>query len=179
MSYKRGDTAGELSLAGWNIDKLNYPTFRITLIAKIMDRLTIRNLAEIDDITYAEWRVMARLATMENGGTVRRVAEMAWVDRAEVSRAVSSLEQKGYTQRRENPLDRRAPILELTDTGLERYRAALAQRQAFHEVLIAELSDEECDQLDTLLAKIGEQLVVLSQPGSPPARSNDRVVAEQ
>lgn len=168
MSGERQYKPEEIELPGWNLDQLNYPTFRMTLIAKIMDRLTIRNLADVDDITYAEWRVMARLATLEGGGTVRQVAEMAWVDRAEVSRAVSTLEQKGYTLRRENPQDRRAPILKMTETGMERYRAALAQRQAFHELLLAKLTNEECTQLNELLAKVGEQLVILSQSRSQP-----------
>ncbi|MCW2382944.1 MULTISPECIES: MarR family winged helix-turn-helix transcriptional regulator [unclassified Sphingobium] len=169
VSGRKAGAADEVQLPGWNLDELNYPTFRMTLIAKIMDRLTIRNLAEIEDITYAEWRVMARLATMHQGGTVRQVAEMAWVDRAEVSRAVSTLEEKGYTLRMENPHDRRAPILKMTSVGLERYRAALAERKAFHELLTAKLSDKECETLNQLLAKIGEQLVVLSQPVSTDA----------
>lgn len=166
MTGNKGDEpVPPTELAGWTLDQLDYPTFRLTLIAKIMDRLTIRYLTEEGIISYAEWRVMARLATMTNGGTVRQVADLAWVDRAEVSRAVTQLESKGFTARRENPMDGRAPLLHMTEKGFDYYRAGLARRRAFHESLLVNLSPEEAALLDDLLGRVGEQLVHLLKAG--------------
>ena len=89
--------------AVWSIHRLDFPTFRIGLIAKIMDRMTIRQLLDQDSLSYAEWRVLARLAAMPDGGTVVQIAELAWVDPGEVSRAVSSLERKKLLARRKSP----------------------------------------------------------------------------
>jgi len=150
-------------LPGWNIDQLEYPTFHITLIAKIMDRLTVRYLADPGEMTYAEWRVLVRLATMEVGGTVRQVADLAWVDRAEVSRAASSLEAKGVVGRRENPQDRRKPVLFLTRRGRDLYRREVKRRQEFHENLLVGLSAAERQLLDDLLGRIGERLVGMTK----------------
>lgn len=146
-------------LPGWKIGPLDFPTFRISLLAKIMDRVTIRSLARQTDLTYAQWRVLARLRHLEGGGTVRDIAALAWVDRAEVSRAVSALESLGLVVREDNPVDRRAPILRLSDEGCLIYRDVLRKRAAFHEGLLAGLSPQERAELDELLARIGERLM--------------------
>lgn len=146
-------------LTGWKIEPLDFPTFRIGLLAKVMDRVTIRALSRQTDLSYAQWRVLARLGLMENGGTVREIAELAWVDRAEVSRAVSTLESMGLVDRHENKADRRAPIIALTAEGQIVYRTVLEKRSAFHENLLADLSAEERATLDHLLTRIGERLL--------------------
>lgn len=151
----------KLELPGWNVPHLEFSTFRVTLIAKVIDRVTIRRLAERGELTYAEWRVLARLGTMPDGGTVGQVADLAWVDRAEVSRAARSLEERGYTRRRENPNDLRTPILYLTKAGMKLYKATLKERTAFHESLLVDLSAQERVVLDDLLSRIGERLAHL------------------
>jgi len=143
---------------GWVVPDLDYPTFRITLIAKVMDRVTLRRLARHGTMTYAEWRVLSRLATMPDGATVGQIADLAWVDRAEVSRAASTLEQRGLTTRRPNEGDKRRPILHLTDSGWAEYRTRARDRTAFHETLLTDLCPEERTELDRLLGKIGTRL---------------------
>jgi len=160
------DVADTAPLPGWTVEQLDYPTFRIGLLAKVMDRLTIRHLAELDDLSYAEWRVLARLAAMPDGGTVGQVAELAWVDRAEVSRAAGALERRGLTARRDNPQDRRTPVLFLTENGRMRYRTTIRWRGAFHESLLGDLSAEERALLDKLLGRIGGRLMDLLRSGA-------------
>lgn len=155
-------------LPGWKIESLDYPTFRLTLLAKIMDRLTIRLLAERGDISYAEWRAMARLATMPKGGTVGQIADLAWVDKAEVSRAVGALESKGFVERQLNPKDRRTPLLFLTPDGQARYEAGIGERRRFHEGLLADFTPDELVQFDTLLERVGAQLMQIADiPQAP------------
>lgn len=148
-------------LPGWHLDHLNYPTFRMTLLVKIMGRLTIRQFAEHGDLNYAEWRVLGRLAEMPQGATVGQIADMAWVDRAEVSRAAGALEARGYVSRRENPLDRRAPLLSIAEPGRASYMAALEPRRVFHEALLEDLSPQERAQFDQILLKVGGKLATM------------------
>lgn len=157
----------EAQLPGWTVDRLDYPTFRVGLIAKIMDRLTIRQLLELDGMTYAEWRVLARIAAMKDGGTAAQVVELAWVDNAEVSRAISALERKGLLERRKNPSDRRTSILALTADGKARYAETLQRRSRFHERLLRGLSTEERATLDDLLGRIGGELRSVLKNGLP------------
>jgi DNA-binding MarR family transcriptional regulator len=154
-------------LPGWSVNRLDYPTFRVGLIAKVMDRLTIRQLLEQDGLTYAEWRVLARIGAMKDGGTAGQVAEMAWVDGAEVSRAISALERRGFLERRTNPSDRRTSILFLTDAGKARYSETLERRGRFHEQLLSSLSQEERQTLDELLGRIGQELLGILKNGLP------------
>jgi DNA-binding MarR family transcriptional regulator len=58
------DDSQDAGLTGWKIDQLDFPTFRISLLAKIMDRVTIRTLSQQTDLSYAQWRVLARLGLM-------------------------------------------------------------------------------------------------------------------
>lgn len=164
---RREAAPGDAQLPGWTVDRLDYPTFRVGLIAKIMDRLTIRQLLESDGMTYAQWRVLARIAAMKDGGTAAQVVELAWVDNAEVSRAITALERKGLLERRKNPSDRRTSILALTADGKVRYAETLQRRSRFHERLLRGLSTEERATLDDLLGRIGSELRSVLKNGMP------------
>ncbi|AJP71370.1 MarR family winged helix-turn-helix transcriptional regulator [Sphingomonas hengshuiensis] len=151
------DPEAEETLRGWTYTGLDFPTFRLTLLAKAIDRVTLRMLADHCDLTFAEWRVLSRLAPID-GATVRQVAQMAWVDRAEVSRAASTLEDRGLVTRRDNPADRRAPILFVTPKGQAEYERLLPIRAGFHRGLTEDMPAEDRETLDRLLAQIGKKL---------------------
>jgi DNA-binding MarR family transcriptional regulator len=145
---------------GWIVPDLDYPSFRLALTVKVMDRLTVRQLRNVAELTYPEWRTLSRLC-MSDGLAVRQIAELAWADRAEVSRAAASLEKRGLTGRREDPLDRRTPILFCTAKGRTLYRRTIIARARFHETVLSELSDTEKRQLDKMLKKITGRLFEL------------------
>jgi DNA-binding MarR family transcriptional regulator len=163
---EQAERASEVFINGWRLQGLDYPTFRLSLVAKVMDRLTLRHLAERSDYTFAEWRVLSRLASLPDGATVGQIADLAWVDRAEVSRAAAALEKRGMTARRENREDRRKPILYATEEGRKRQRPLAAERSAFHADLVADLSTDEREELDRLLAKIAQRLVQALENGT-------------
>lgn len=153
---------------GWIIPGLNYPSFRLALVAKVMDRLTMRQFDGTDELTYPEWRVLSRLYLSTGGSTVRQLADQAWVDRAEVSRAVAGLEKRGLSDRRANPRDRRMPIVFLTAAGRAMYRPLIAARNRFHEEILSALSAREKDTLDLLLKKMVDRLLAMSKLPTPP-----------
>lgn len=143
----------------WKLPNLDFPSFRLSLVAKIMDRLSFRQLAGIGDLSFPEWRVLSRLAIAKGGLTVRQISELAWVDRAEVSRAAAALEARGLTARRENPRDRRTPILYATSEGLALHGPVMRTRRRFHAAVTADLNDAERRQLDELLVKLARRLL--------------------
>jgi DNA-binding MarR family transcriptional regulator len=158
-------------LDGWIIPGLDYPSFRLVLVAKVMDRLTMRQFDGIDELTYPEWRVLCRLYLSIDGSTVRQLAGQAWVDRAEVSRAVAGLEKRGLSDRRANPRDRRMPILFLTAAGRALYEPLIEARHRFHEGILSALSAREKDTLDVLLKKMVDRLLVMSASPTLPILS--------
>lgn len=153
------DEGGTEPAIGWTNSGFDYPTFRITLLAKLMDRITIRELSEVTDLSYPQWRVLSRLALVEDGLTVGQIAERAWVDRSEVSRAAAELERRGMVVRRDNPADRRTPILTLSDAGRRTYAPIKQSREKFHEALLVHLSDAERTELDRLLGRIRDAVL--------------------
>jgi len=132
------------------------------LVAKAIDRLTLKMLDDNCELTIAEWRVLSRLAPAEHGATVREISQMAWVDRAEVSRAATSLEAGGYTSRRPNPSDGRSPILFITEAGTALYERLLPIRAEFHRTLASDLTDAERAMLDSLLFRIARKVADLN-----------------
>ena len=147
-----------VKLSGWVLPGMDYPTYRLSLVGKAMNRITVRKLSAANDLTYAEWRVLSRLATATEGATIRQLADMSWADRAEVSRAASQLEGRSLVERRDNPEDRRMPILSLTKAGRRKYEALVGERTAFHEALMSDLTDNERVTLDRILGKIALRL---------------------
>lgn len=148
-------------ILGWVMPGLDFVTFRLGLLSKLMDRKTMRQLSDRTECTYPEWRVLARLGAVVGGSTVGQIAESAWVDRAEVSRAAASLERRGLATRLENPQDRRAPIHCLTKDGLKIYRRMLDIRKAFHSDLVADLTPEELELFDMVLLKLARKVQAL------------------
>ncbi len=145
-------------VTGWALPGLDFPTVRLSLLSKLIDRKTLRQLSEKAQFSYPEWRVVARLGRNVGGSTVGQLAEQAWVDRAEVSRAIASLERRELVARLDNPQDRRAPIHCLTKAGLQLYRRVIEIRAAFHSELTSDLTSEECEMLDALLLKLARRL---------------------
>ncbi len=154
--------AGDPPFDGWRVQGLDYPSFRITLVAKFINRLTTQSLSQDSDLSFAEWRVLCRLALVD-GTTVRDIAEKAWVDRAEVSRAAAKLEEAGLVTRRSNPSDERMPILFATKAGKALYKSLITARSRFYSAIIADLDQNEQCVLDKALGKMMVRLLAAAK----------------
>ena len=144
--------------AAWRVGGPDFLPYRITLLAKLLDRCTNRLLQSSSGLSVAEWRVLAQLA-LASPASVRQLAEQAWVDRAEVSRAAASLERRGYVERRQNAKDRRSPLLYCSDKGLALYRRVAPSRQQFHRELTALLDPDQARQMEACLLTLATHCV--------------------
>ncbi|MBC2670310.1 MarR family winged helix-turn-helix transcriptional regulator [Novosphingobium piscinae] len=153
-------------LKGWHMPGLDFPLIRLVLIAKAMDRLNQRSLADHAGMTMAEWRVLSRLAPGA-GATVREIAELAWADRAEVSRAASALERRGLLARRDNPRDGRAPLLYCTTAGMAEYHRVRPLRAAHYDWMAGNLDAAERAEFDRLLTKLMLRIASAADPDAP------------
>jgi len=150
---------GEVA-AAWRVGGADYLPYRITLLAKLLDRCTTRLLQTSSGLSVAEWRVLAQLALAAPApASVRQLAEQAWVDRAEVSRAAASLERRGYVERRQNAKDRRSPLLYCSDAGLALYRRVAPSRQDFHRSLTTMLGADAARQMEASLLTLARQCI--------------------
>jgi DNA-binding MarR family transcriptional regulator len=133
-------------------------TFRILLLAKMLDRLNTKILQESAGLSLAEWRLLGQLS-MESPASVRQLAQWSWVDRAEVSRAAAALEQRGLIRREENPKDRRSPLFYFTDEGRTVVDRVLPLRREFLSSLTAKLSKAQRQALEESLLIIAQECV--------------------
>ena len=107
-------------------------------------------------ITRREWRMLAQLADSE-GMASSALAERAALDRAQTSRAVSALVQKGLVVRTPRPGNRREVLLHLTERGRALYAALLPRVAAINQELLSVLSASEVATLELLVQRLRVQ----------------------
>lgn len=142
----------------WQLfDRVHLP-YRILLLAKLLDRATARQLREdVEAVTLAEWRVLAHLELLGEASSSRIMAASA-TDRAEVSRAVASLEKAGLITRQPDSENRKRLLLRLTDKGKETHGHVRARRVTYFEHLLQDLDTEQRAALDDALLKIARRV---------------------
>ena len=151
----------------WLVGGRDFLPYRITLLARLLDRRTTRLLSESSGLSVAEWRVLAQLS-MSSPASVRQLADQAWVDRAEVSRAAASLERRGCVERRQNPKDRRSPLLYCTEEGRALAQRVVPSRMEFHRSLTNLLAPEQVAELEAALLILARHCV--DQLGDEPSK---------
>ncbi|WP_439590247.1 MarR family winged helix-turn-helix transcriptional regulator [Hydrogenophaga sp.] len=125
-------------------DLLLYRLYRIQVTAGRM----VVHLCETDyGITRREWRILSFLAERE-GVLSSQLAELAMLDRARTSRALTSLASKKIVSRQPRPSDRREVQVFLTDEGRRLYGEIYPRVAAINREIVSTLSAVECEVLD-------------------------------
>lgn len=132
--------------------------YRILLLGKMIDRVTAQHVRDTARLSLAEWRVLTHVEMMGKCSAAD-VASVAYSDRAEVSRAVGSLEKRGFVQREANPRNRKSSLVSLTEAGKAVHSAIRGERGKFYEQWLTDLSDAERVALNASLEKVTRRLV--------------------
>ena len=143
-------------------------TYRIGLLAKMLDRGLMPWLSEQFDLSLAEWRAMTFLYASPPE-TVRELANRMRVDKAEVSRACAELARRGYVRRSEDPYDARSALFSLTASGRKLHDTILPLRQAVQDEMAAVLTRAERAALYSAVDKLMAHLLV-TKPGRSEGR---------
>ena len=132
--------------------------YRILLLGKMIDRVTAQHVRDTAQLSLAEWRVLTHVE-MIGKCSAAEVASAAYSDRAEVSRAVGSLEQRGLVQREANPRNRKSSLVSLTAEGRAVHAAIRGERGKFYEQWLIDLSDAERAALNDGMEKVTRRLI--------------------
>ena len=81
-------------------------------------------------LTRPEWRTLATIGQM-GATTATTISRHSSMHKTKVSRAVFTLEKRGWVTRRADPADRRTEQLELTRQGRRNYEALVKLALAF------------------------------------------------
>lgn len=104
---------------------------------------------------------MAVLAQIKAAGqsTPSELAEALKVTPGTITGLLAGLERAGHVRREEHPTDRRKATITLTPGTLALFDQVLAERFYQIEALLSAFTQEEQEQLRTLLIKLHQQLV--------------------
>ena len=93
-----------------------------------------------------EWRVLFHLGAY-GAMTATDIHRRSSVDKAKISRAVSSLRERGWLEAEQPKTDRRQYILSLSPAGRDTYRELCAIAEAYDAKLAALFSDRDAQVL--------------------------------
>ena len=87
------------------------------------------------------------------------MASVAYADRAEVSRALSSLEKRGFVKREANPRNRKSNLVSLTEEGKAVHTLIRGERGRFYEQWLTDLTTAERSSLNAALDQVTRRVI--------------------
>ena len=117
------------------------------------------------ELTHMESRALGHIAR-HPGATGRDLVQRSGRDKAQVTRLVQGLREKGLVEARADEADRRSTRLYLTATGEAVHDELRQAGLALAAQALAGLDQEERRQLETLLGRVQEGLRAEAQPGA-------------
>ena len=126
----------------WYLFGADHLPYRVLLLARMIDRQASRQLQAQFGLSLAEWRVLAFIcASGPAAGSA--IARAGGIDRAEISRAVARLGQKGFVVREADPQNQRKQTISPTDSGEALFRGVRDDRRSLFHALLQGVPDDE------------------------------------
>jgi DNA-binding MarR family transcriptional regulator len=125
---------------------------RVLTLANLLKRAATVRYRRLLDLRPGEWGIVAQLGERAPRNLVDLAASMG-LDKAQISRGVSSLVKQGLVTRKTNPHNNREILLALTREGSAAYTVILKASAAANEVLLAGLAPKERRALGELLSR--------------------------
>ena len=155
-----------MSEPGANPDPLGQPQalgdlllYRLSVITRTSGLPMVRLFEGGFGMTRRHWHVLALV--VEHGGLVAsQLADLCWLDRPQVSRAVAGLRAQGLVQPAPGPA--RGRLLVATPQGQARYRDAMARVARFNAELVSVLDTPERQLLHGLLQRLQQRVKTLA-----------------
>ena len=147
-------------------------SYRLHRVANAFERSAALLFRREFDVSVGEWRALALLG----GGvasTTNRIARLAGIDPAQMSRIITKLAERGFVTRSTGP-GNSSPI-SLTEEGRRKYEGLIAAARARNTAFLAALTDEEIVHLDSALEKLANLAISMERaaraeagaPGAP------------
>lgn len=105
-------------------------------------------------LTQFEVDVLAFLHNNPEYNTANHIVEYRLLPKANVSKAIDALLQRGYLTAERDPADRRRVLLALTPASRQATDAILQAQRYFYQQLMVDFSPEEQNLYQTMLTRI-------------------------
>lgn len=126
----------------WHLFGADHMPYQLLLLAKMIDRVSARQLTSTYGMSLAEWRVLAFVCSA-GPASASEIGAAGEIDRAEISRAVTKLMDGGLVTREHAEDNRRRLIITATPLGEEEYRKIRDERRAYFHSLMAAIPEDE------------------------------------
>lgn len=127
--------------------------YRLSVAANAVSGRISQSYRKKFRLKVGEWRLIAILAEREKM-TPQDIGQAGELDKITVSRAAAALIRRGLVMQDRNPDDGRSHYLFLTPEGRDLYEQVAPAAKALEAELLAGWSDEDRQNLATLLRRI-------------------------
>lgn len=135
-----------------------------TDVARLMRTVFDRRVKALG-LTRPQWLAIVRL-NRRPGASQSELADMMEIERAPVGKIVDRLEERGWIERRPDPLDRRINRIFLTDRGAHVHAAIWPIAQATVSDALVDLSESDVMRLTQLLSRVKSRLAEMEESDS-------------
>jgi DNA-binding MarR family transcriptional regulator len=154
MNRKKPVSLGALEKP-WRVNGTPNLALHLAILGRLVDRCMVRQLAAVG-LNVAQWRAVA-LLSLARRSTFRELADYAWLDRGDLSRALRKLETDGLVRRTPHPADRRRAFLALTAKGRKVYQTFSVDWRRFEHEFDGLFSAAELGKLNSGLEMLAAQ----------------------
>jgi DNA-binding MarR family transcriptional regulator len=140
------------------LDLLGFMPFRLSRLAAEVSMALASEYAERYGLDVPSWRVMATLGFRETPCSAQFISQCTRTHKSTISRAVTSLLERGAIERVENEDDRREFNLRLTRKGRKLYEELFPRLLRKEQDILSCLSPREQKDFAMLLGKIEQSL---------------------
>jgi DNA-binding MarR family transcriptional regulator len=127
--------------------------YRLAVLAEQVSLAVAPVYAARFRLSRQEWRILAVVGARAEFST-SEICRTTTLDKMQVSRAIQSLEARGFVKRFEAPGDRRRKIVALTAAGRSLYRRIVPLASKREAAILRGLSAQEIAQFNATMAKI-------------------------
>jgi DNA-binding MarR family transcriptional regulator len=146
------------------LDLLGFMPFRLSRLAAEVSMALASEYAERYGLDVPAWRVMATLGFRETPCSAQFISQCTRTHKSTISRAVTSLLERGAIERVENADDRREFDLRLTRKGRKLYEELFPRLLRKERDILSCLSPREQKDFAMLLGKIEQSLDLVQTP---------------
>lgn len=142
---------------------------RIHRLERFVDK-AMQETFDAFDLSHGEWKVLANLrrAGQPYRGKPGKLAKRLDLSSGAMTNRLDNMEARGLIRRLDDPADRRGVIVELTESGKERWDASIAVQAEKESLVDAALNDREKRQLNDLLRRLMHAFEDAHGPAVPP-----------
>lgn len=131
--------------------------FRINRIAEALGREVMPIYRDMLGIGRPEWRALAHLGA-SGACSATHLGEVAAMDKVKVSRAIATLEARGWVTRQRDTDDGRVSLISLTEAGRAAYARVTPAMQAGLSRSLSQMSAHQQAKLNQVLTDLEKAL---------------------